>query len=78
MAMFSAKQSDRDVANRVLEIASRMEVPLARENLNVHRAGGITYVDATYVAQLEYFPRQFYPWEFKVDVRAQAPRYQLP
>jgi hypothetical protein len=75
MAMFSVKRTENDVANRVLEIAARMDVPLTRENLKVHRAAGVTYVDATYTARLEYFPRRFYPWDFTLDVRATPPRY---
>ena len=78
MAMFSAKRTEREIEARVMEIASRMEVPIDPENLRVHRAGGVTYVDGAYIAQLEYFPRRFYPWEFTLDVRAELPRYQLP
>jgi hypothetical protein len=78
MTMFSVKQTEREVADRVMEIATRMDVPLARENLQVHRAQGITYVDATYVGQLEYFPQRYYPWEFTLDVRTTPPRFTLP
>ena len=78
MAMFSSKNSEREVADRVMEIASRMDVPLERDNLKVHRAQGVTYVDASYVGQLEYFPNRFYPWEFTLDIRASPPRYRMP
>jgi hypothetical protein len=78
MAMFSAKQTEGEIAGRVMDIAERMDIPLRRDDLRVHRAGGVTYVDAIYVAPLEYFPRRFYPWQFTLDVRAAAPRYALP
>jgi len=78
MAMFSQKQTEREVAQRVLDIAARMEVPLGREQVKVHRAQGITYVDAAYTAQLEYFPSRYYPWDFVVDIRATPPSRRLP
>jgi hypothetical protein len=78
MAMFSGKNTEREIAERVLDIAGRMDVPLEPDHLKVHRSQGITYVDATYVARLEHFPRRFYPWEFTIDIEASPPRYQLP
>lgn len=78
MAMFSQKRSEGEIAERVLDIAERMDVPLTRDGLKVHRAAGITYVDASYTAQLEYFPRRYYPWQFILDVRATPPRYSPP
>ena len=75
MAMFSEKRSEREIASRVLEIAGRMDVPLSPEALKVHRAQGVTYVEASYIAPLEYFPRRYYPWEFTLAVRAVPPRY---
>jgi hypothetical protein len=78
MAMFSQKRSEHEIEERILEIATRMDVPLERDNLKVHRAQGITYVDANYTAQLEYFPKKYYPWAFTLDIRASPPRYQLP
>jgi hypothetical protein len=78
MAMFSTKQTDREVADRVMEIAARMGVPLERDSLQVHRAQGMTYVDATYMGQLEYFPQRFYPWQFTLDIRATRPSRRLP
>lgn len=75
MAMFSAKQTDREVLERVLQIANRMDVPLARENVRVRKEQNVTVVDASYTAQLEYFPRQYYPWQFTFQVRAQPPAY---
>jgi hypothetical protein len=78
MATFSSKRTEHEIADRVMEIAARMDVPLAREDLKVHRAQGTTYVDATYMAQLEYFPQRFYPWEFTLGIRAVPPRFQPP
>lgn len=75
MAMFSQKRTEAEIAERVLDIAERMEVPLMRDGLQVHRAQGMTYVDATYTAQLEYFPRRYYPWQFTLDIRATPPRF---
>ncbi len=78
LALFSQKRTDREVSERIMDIAARMEVPMDRRQLKVHRAAGITYVDATYVAQLEYFPSRYYPWEFTVDIRATPPGRRLP
>jgi hypothetical protein len=75
MAMFSGKRTDREVADRVMQIAARLDVPLAREDLQVRKAQHTTYVDATYTAQLEVFPRTFYPWTFQIHIEAVPPRY---
>jgi hypothetical protein len=78
MTLFSSKRTEREILERIMEIAQRMDVPLDRTNLTVHRAQGVTYVDASYIAQLEYFPRRYYPWQFVLDIRTTPPRYQLP
>jgi hypothetical protein len=75
MAMFSQKQTEREVIDRIMGIAERMDVPLDRANVEVRRTRGITHVDARYVAQLEYFPKRFYPWAFELDLEAVPPRY---
>jgi hypothetical protein len=74
MAMFSAKRSENDVLERVMQIANRLDVPLQRENVKVRKQRNITFVDASYTAQLEYFPNRFYPWDFKVNVEGVPPR----
>ena len=35
----------------------------------------MTSYDTRYVAQLEYFPKRFYPWEFIIHVEEVPPGY---
>lgn len=75
MAMFSAKRSEGEVLDRVMQIAERFDVPLARQAVRVRKAQGITFVDAAYTAQLEIFPNRYYPWDFQINIQAVPPRY---
>jgi hypothetical protein len=74
-ARFSSRRTADEVAARVMAIAARMEVPLAADALRVTKREARTRVEATYTADLEYFPRRSYPWRFEIDVEEEPPRY---
>ncbi len=75
LAMFSVKRTEREVQDRVMDIAARMDVPVDRENVTVRKDKQKTIVSASYRAQLEYFPRRYYPWDFDFEVQGVPPRY---
>jgi hypothetical protein len=43
--------------------------------ITVKKIGAATQFDTRYVAQLEYFPRKYYPWEFVIHVEEKPPGY---
>jgi hypothetical protein len=75
LAMFSVKRTEREVQDRVMDIAVRMDVPVERENVTVRKDKQMTVVAASYRTQLEYFPRRYYPWDFEFEVQGVPPRY---
>lgn len=75
LAMFSVKRTEREVLERVMDIAARMDVPLSRDDVSVRKDKQTTIVAASYRAQLEYFPKRYYPWDFSFEVHGDPPRY---
>jgi len=75
LAMFSAKRTEQDIAERVLKLAVQFDVPIEREDFTVHRENATVYVDGGYTADLEVFPSKFYPWEFTLHVEETPAAY---
>jgi hypothetical protein len=65
-AMFAKDKSDTDIVNRVLELATEHDVPLAREYVRVRRQFGQTHIDATWVQKIQWLPGYERPWQFEV------------
>jgi hypothetical protein len=74
LATFSTRRTPEDVLERAVKLAKEYKVPLGKEDFLVRRAGQNTTISASYNVQLEYFPRQFYPYDFVLDVQGQ-PRF---
>jgi hypothetical protein len=70
VALFSAGQSEQEVHNRALEVASELKVPIEPEQIAVRRQDEHTFIDASYKTGIEVLPRYRYPWEFKLNVDA--------
>ncbi|HEY7441681.1 MAG TPA: hypothetical protein VH701_04620 [Vicinamibacterales bacterium] len=70
LAQFGAGRSEPELANRALEIASELSLPVLPENVSVRRDDNHTFIDAVYKAQIEILPTRRYPWEFKISVDA--------
>jgi hypothetical protein len=66
-ARFSGRTTAEKLTAKANKIAADLEVPL-EEPVTVTLNGTLTVIDARYVGQLEYFPRQFYPWDFVIHV----------
>ncbi len=69
-AQFAGDRSTHEVQARVLEIASSLGLPVEAERVSVRRESNHTFVDATYVRQIEILPAYQIPWEFTVNVDA--------
>ncbi|MCL4847043.1 MAG: hypothetical protein KJ066_10940 [Acidobacteria bacterium] len=74
-AKFSAARSEQDIRQRVLALATSMDVPLDPNVVRVRKVNQVTIIDASYWVDLEYFPTRTYPWEFVVKVEGEPPRY---
>jgi hypothetical protein len=78
-ARFGIRKTNDQLAVRFAKIASDLEVPL-ESAIKVSRAGDAgdmapIIIDTQYTAQLEYLPKQFYPWKFVIHVEEVPQRY---
>ena len=56
-------------------MAAELEVPL-ESGIRVSKTGeSKVVIDTQYTAQLEYLPKQFYPWKFVIHVEEVPQRY---
>ena len=69
--LFGADASAMELTDEIMREAEKRGVPLDRESLDVQRQNELASADATYVDQIELFPRYIYPktWTFSVEVR---------
>jgi hypothetical protein len=74
-ARFAGKKTVDQLKVRAEQIATEHEVPLSKDEFEIMRGPAFTTIDTSYTAQLEYLPRQYYPWEFKIHVEEAPPRY---
>lgn len=65
-ALFAKDKPDVDVVNRVMELATEHEIPLAREYVRVRRQFGQTHIDATWVQKIKWLPGYERAWQFEV------------
>lgn len=67
MALFSKEKTDAGVIDRVMAIAQESGVPLAREYVEVRRAGDRLYITAAYVEVVKIVPGYDYSWQFQIE-----------
>lgn len=65
-ALFSRERNEAQIADIVMELAEKYQIPLSRESVQVRREGGRTLIDATYVESIEWLPTYKRPWQFDV------------
>jgi hypothetical protein len=63
---FRGSKTDDQVRERILELASQLDVPVTDENLTIRTDAQHTIVDSTYVRPVELVPGFTYPWPFTV------------
>ena len=73
-ALFSRGVSDADVAHRVVQLAAKYQIPLEAETVQIRREGQTTYIDASYLQDIEWIPTYRKPWVFTVAVDAMSVR----
>jgi hypothetical protein len=66
VAQFGADREVETVRAEVMAAAAKLGVPVVAEKVNVRREADHVYIDLTYVAPVEVFPRYFYSWTFSV------------
>jgi hypothetical protein len=74
-ARFSGRRTEEQLVEKATRLAHDLDVPLNGAAIRVKKGNNFTTIDTRWVAQLEYFPRQYYPYEFVVHVNETAPRY---
>jgi len=63
-------KSDDVLRQRILELASTYDLPVAEEDIIIRREEHHTYVESPYTAAVPVLPGYKYQWPFKVDVDA--------
>jgi hypothetical protein len=69
--LFGAEASTDELKNEIMMQAERQGVPLEREALDVEQRDSVVTAQASYLDEIELFPRYVYPktWEFSLEVR---------
>jgi len=69
--LFGADASDDELKDEIMMEAERQDVPLERESLDVQQRDMVVTARASYLDEIEIFPRYIYPktWEFSLEVR---------
>ena len=65
-ALFSRERNEAQIADIVMELAEKYQIPLSRESVQIRREGGRTLIDATYVESIEWLPTYKRPWQFDI------------
>ena len=65
-ALFSRERNEAQIADIVMELAEKYQIPLSRESVQVRREGGRTLIDASYVESIEWLPTYKRPWQFDI------------
>jgi hypothetical protein len=71
LVLFGSTHTTEQLKQEIMDEANEQGVPVGDEDVRVAREGMLTTAAATYVDEIELFPRYVYPmtWSFKVDAR---------
>lgn len=72
LILFGAGVPTADLSARILDKAVELDVPLARQNIDIGRQGNRTVVDAFYTQPVEFFPNFAYPLNLSFSIEAFA------
>ena len=70
MILFGQGQSVSDLTRQILSEATKRDVPLDEEGVEVSREGARTVAEVEYTESIEVFPRYFYPVDFSFSAEA--------
>ena len=65
---YRREKSDDELRQRILEIASKYDVPLSEETVTVRRQNDHTLVDGSYTQLIDMLPGYRYPWPFTFSI----------
>jgi hypothetical protein len=74
VARYGGKKTAEQLVDKSMKVAAELEVPL-ESAVSIQRNADFTIVDAQYIGQLEYLPKQFYPWKFVIHLEEVPQRY---
>jgi hypothetical protein len=61
---FDSERSDEQLRQRILELASDYDVPIAADGFTVQRSDYHTIVDGAFTRKIDVLPGYAYPWSF--------------
>jgi hypothetical protein len=71
---FRGEKTDRQLRERILELAAQLDVPVSDESLAIQEVDNHTLVDSSYKRTVELVPGLFsYPWPFTVHTDTVKP-----
>jgi hypothetical protein len=73
-ARYGGKRTNEWLVDKSMKIAKELEVPIEGP-VTVQRTADFLIIDARYTGQLEYLPKQFYPWAFNIHLEEVPQRY---
>src|SRR5262245_10914302 len=72
--LFSGRKTDVELQQRVSDLASQYDIPVAPDGFSVRRNDqNHTFVDGSYVQPVDLLPGYPYPWTFSVHVDVLTP-----
>jgi hypothetical protein len=74
IARYGGKKTPDYLTQKAMKAATELEVPL-ESAVSVTRNADFTIIDTRYTGQLEYLPKQFYPWNFVIHLEEVPQRY---
>lgn len=74
-ARFGIRRSSEQLTKTSMKIATELEIPLETAIEVSKTDDKLVVIETEYVAQLEYLPRQYYPWKFVIHVEEVPQRY---
>ncbi len=70
MILFGQAETVQALASQILNEATKREVPLDGDGIEVKREGMRTVAEVSYNEKIEVFPRYFYPVDFSFSAEA--------
>lgn len=74
LGRYGTRKTVEDLTYRAMKARKELGVPLETP-VSFQRRENLTIIDTQWVAQLEYLPRQFYPYPFVIHLEEAPQRY---